>query len=321
MVGHVLRELSLAGSRTVGVPGAAKHHVALERERRQGPLASAPSRRSGVAHSAARRTGQQPARGPLGLQQRAQREQVVGQRLEPASRARSPSSKRLSAHASSLPWGARRETRLQKARSSSSCSAVTISIPCGRPPAPSASGFHAPPPTRRPRERTERHAAVAEQTQRAQQILEDLAAAGDRLAGVVLAGGRARRSGARRRPSSAPSSAPSGSPSRTSGWAIVRPLVSASSRRADREAVQRGQKRRLRRRRRAPSAPAARAPRAGARGAARSRSVRRTRRAAARRIAARTPRASIAARRSRRRRSPGSGRGRRSARAARAACA
>ena len=45
-----------------------------------------------------------------------------------------PSSKRRSAQASSLPSGARRETRLQNARSSSSCSAVTTSMPWGRPP-------------------------------------------------------------------------------------------------------------------------------------------------------------------------------------------
>ena len=77
--------------------------------------------------------GEQPARWTLGLEQRAQREQVVGQRLVALSRSQ-PSSKRRSAQASSLSCGARRETRLQKARSSSSCSAVTTSIPCGRPP-------------------------------------------------------------------------------------------------------------------------------------------------------------------------------------------
>ncbi len=44
--------------------------------------------------------------------------------------------------------GARRETRLQKARSSSSCSALTMSMPCGRPPVPSANGAHGAEPVR-----------------------------------------------------------------------------------------------------------------------------------------------------------------------------
>ena len=171
-------------------------------------------------------TGQQAARRPLGLEQRAQRQQVVAQRLVARSSRSQPSSKRRSAQASSLPCGARRETRLQNARSSSSCSALTTSIPCGRPPAPSASGFHGPPaPDTRPGERAERDPAVAEQPQRAQQVLQHLAPARERIAQRRLLGCEHHEQVlalARRR------AAPEGSPQRF-GWAIVRPLVSASS--------------------------------------------------------------------------------------------
>ncbi len=64
--------------------GGPRDHGALERDRLERALASSSSRRSGVAHSAARRPGKQPAGGALRLEQRAQRQQVVAERLERA---------------------------------------------------------------------------------------------------------------------------------------------------------------------------------------------------------------------------------------------
>ncbi len=87
---------------------------------------------------------QQAARRPLRLEQRAQRQQVIAQRLIGAAHARNPARSAAAPRPARCRAGrgARRGCRI--ARSSSSCSVLTTSIPCGRPPAPSATGFHEP---------------------------------------------------------------------------------------------------------------------------------------------------------------------------------
>ena len=215
--------------------------------------------------------GQQAARRPLGLEQGPQREQVVAEGFEAGSRARSPARSASAPRPARCPPGARRETRLQKARSSSSCSAVTTSIPWGRPPAPSASGR--PGARRRSAPRRARRsvdAAVAEQPQRAQQVPQH------RLA---LAEGQAR--GRRPRPPARRPGAPR-TPRRLraapAGQAVERVRVRDRQARrerqlgrGDRHAVQRRHERHLAGARRAPSPRDAPGPPARARGAARSR--------------------------------------------------
>ncbi len=245
-----------------------------------------------VAHSAARRPGQQSrCAGPSGLEQRAQREQVVAERLVGARRARSrarsaAAPRRARCRAAR---GARRGCRRRAARPPAR--RVTTSIPCGRPPAPSASGFHEPPPIRAQASAPSVTRPSPNSRSARSRSLQHLASARERVARIVLLEREHHDEvvgPAPRRPLRAP---PAGSPCsasrlgdrqalrqrQISAEVIVRPC----RRRDERDlagAAQRGAPR------------GARAPRAAARGAARSRSARRTPRAAARRSRRARPR-------------------------------
>ncbi len=146
-----------------------------------------------------------PLAGPSGSSSALQREQVIAQSLVLAQSRSQPSSKRRSAQASSWPSGERRETRLQNARSSSSCSARTTSIPCGRPPRAERQRCASGRRRRRacPGELAKRDAPVAEQPQRAQQVAA--AAPGRTRAPASHARSPAPRRSSSRRPAVAPS--------------------------------------------------------------------------------------------------------------------
>ena len=184
--------------------------------------------------------GEHAARGALGLEQRAQREQVVAQRLDAGLRARSRARSGAAPTRARCRAGARRETRLQNARSSSSCSAVTTSIPCGRPPVPSAQRRPRAAADPRPGERAKRDAPVAEQAQRAQQVAQHVAAAFGRALGrvVVLAA-----TSATTRwpvpPRSSPAQRLGGRPSSASRLGDRQAGRQRAARRGDRQAVQR----------------------------------------------------------------------------------
>ncbi len=133
--------------------------------------------------------GEQALSGALVLQQRAQRQQVVAQRIESDRRARRPARSAASAQSSLPPSKARRETRLQKARSSSSWSGVSSSVP---PRRRSARKLKRPPGAAAgadPAEGVERDAPVAEQAQRAQQLGEHAAGGVNRPARVLRLAG------------------------------------------------------------------------------------------------------------------------------------
>ncbi len=141
-----------------------------------------------MAHSAARRPGSRPLAGPSGSSSSAQREQVIGERLE-----------RALALAAELEARERPRELVavgRAARDEVAEGAQLVLLLGGHDQHPVRAAARAErqrspfaPADPSPRERAERHAAVAEQPQRAQQVLQDLAAAGDRLSRVVFSGG------------------------------------------------------------------------------------------------------------------------------------
>ncbi len=202
---------------------------ALQRDRLAACARSAAARSAAVAHSAARRAAR-AARlgGSLGLEQRAQREQVVGERLVGARRARSrarsaaaPTRARCRAAR-----GARRGCRSRAARPPAR--RATTSMPRGRPPAPSASGFHDPSPTRA-------HASAPSVTRPSpnsrsarSRSVEHLAPTRERLARIVLVE-REHHDEVTAQLLFARGERAGGRPCSACGWAIVRPFVSGIS--------------------------------------------------------------------------------------------
>ena len=154
VIGDVLGQSTRAGM----LVGAARDDRALERESLD---RTGGQRRPALGGRAQTPPGARPAarsKGPRAPAAPAARGD--GRSAPPGELSRSqPSSNRRSAQATSFRCGARRETRLQNARSSSSCSAVTTSMPWGRPPAPSATGLQRPGAHTRVGERPERRRA------------------------------------------------------------------------------------------------------------------------------------------------------------------
>ena len=226
-------------------------------------------RRSGVAQSAARRPASSPLCGTLGLEQRAQRQQMVAQRLVAGSLARSPARsgaapRRARCRAAR---GGRRGCRTPAARPPARRSR-RASRAAGRP-LPSASGLQAPSADPRPGERAERDAPVAEQPQRAQQVRRTSRPWASASRGSSSS---AARTTTRWSCSVAPSppSAAGGSPSSACGLGDRQPAGESQLRRGDRQAVERGHERDLAGGCERRAAPAARGPPRAARGAARS---------------------------------------------------
>ena len=207
--------------------------------------------------------GEQPAGRALGLEQRAQREQVVAQRLVAGSRARSPARSAAAPRRARCrrARGARRGCRTRAARPPARRS--RRSIPCGRPPAPSASGLHGavadPRPARARRARRARRRTGAARAAGRASTARPRAIA---RCGVLRPrwraprpGGSARRSSASARPGrAAPSSA-----SRLGDRQAARPAPARARRSSGRAASRRSVTSRGARQRRA--ARAARAPR------------------------------------------------------------
>ena len=206
------------------VPAISERSSAIARVIR--PVSSA--RCSARPHSAASRPASCPLAGPSGSSSARSASRLSVSASNGLSRSQ-PSSKRRSAHARSLSCGARRDRGAERAQlvlllAGHDEHPVRSSARAERERAPRA-GSDA-----RPCQRAKRHAAVAEQPQRREQVAHHRAPVAQRLLHVVELDRVARRSGGRARPRrGAGAEASSGTSSSASRCAMRRPLVNCSS--------------------------------------------------------------------------------------------